>query len=266
MSYRTDLIMKNGHVAVREPPTHADIRESLPPVAQTDRLSSDQWGASLKREAGKLGDDPALNVAALAHRRMVDGFRSLAEHRSVQDPSTTQLNHLRQVERNFKGLIDNAARNTDSARATIKNRISTIKSEFETALKYTTKDAAEIRGMLRGMSKQDRAEFLSNAITAGDGNILGAVFTGHPSLSGLTDEHAAAYYRQAMHTHAPDYLKLMGALEKAGELLISTYSDLLEMDETITARSVREKLEATATRARKAEAKSHSSVVDRWDI
>ncbi|MHA7809257.1 MAG: hypothetical protein ACX933_05570 [Marinobacter adhaerens] len=261
MSYRTDLEYQGGKLAVRDNGNSADTRQPLPEVKGTDNLASDKWGDSLKSQAGKMADDPALNAAAMAHRKMVDGFRSLVEQRNTQDPATTQLQHLRQVERNYRGLIDNAAKQSDSSRTQIRERISKVKSEFESSLKFTNKDAAEIRAMVRKMPENKRSEFISQAIEAGDGQILGAVFDSHPSLSGITAERAAGLYKQAMHRHNPDALKLMGALEKADRLLFDSFNDLLMTDEAITAKGIREKHEAAAMKAKEAADKAKS---DPW--
>lgn len=261
MSIRTDVEYRNGGLYVKDSGNRADIREKLPEVKATDRLASDKWGDSLKAQAGKMADDPALNAASLAHRKMVDGFRSVTAHREAQDPAATQLQHLRQVTSNYNSLLDNAARHSDSAKAQIRERKQSLKSEFESSLKFSDKDAAEIRQVIRSMDDKSRSEFISQAIEAGDGNILGAVFRSHPSLSGISPERAEGYYKQTMHKHNPEALKLMGALEKADKLLFDSFTDLMETGETITAKAVREKHEAAAMKAKEAADKAKS---DPW--
>lgn len=238
--------------------TKADIQEKLPAVELPDRLASAKWGESLRNQAGDMSDDAALNAAAGAHERMATGVQNITAQRDTQDPSVPQLQHLRQVETNVNGLTKKAARETDNARAGIKQRKQELHSEFERNMKFDEKDASEIRGMLRSMNDKERQEFMGNAINNGDGNVMGAVFKSHPSLSGLTQDQRDAQYRRALNAHAPQQAKLIQTLDRADELLFESFNDLLSTSDTLSAKEIRSKKEAEARKAQEAKEKANS--------
>lgn len=260
MSYRTDMVYENGKVKAARDPHSADTRRPLPKVTPTDRLATDNWGASLINEAGDMGDDAALKTAAETHKQLVRGFHSVITQRETQNPSRTQLEHLRDVERNYQSLVDRAAKQTDNARKVSKTRIDETKQAFEASLNFSTDNAGEIRTMLRGMDDKQRQEFINDAVESGDGNVMAAIFKAHPSLSGLTKESSQARYQQALHKHAPDALKLISSLERADKLLFESFNDLLASTETVTATQVRQEHEQAAAKANDAASKARESL------
>ncbi|TDT41504.1 hypothetical protein DES49_1599 [Halospina denitrificans] len=252
MSMRTDLKFQNGKLSANVESNNADAREALPPIDPGDRLGSDQWGEALKKQAGDLADDPALNTAARAHERLVKGFQSVAQQRDTQDPSVPQLQHLRQVETNFNSLVSMASKQTSAAREDVAKRVKDVKAEFEQGIGFNDKDASEIRGMLRNMDQDQRSEFIQQAVENGDGNVMAAVFRSHPSLSGLSQDAVNARYRQAMRKHAPKAEKLLDSLEQADSLLFDSFNDLLTKGDQLTAKEIREKKEQESQAAKQA--------------
>lgn len=255
MTIRTDLKYENGKLSATNQGT-SDSRHKLPQVKLSDHLASDKWGPAIQAEAGT--SDTALDIAASTHKTLVQKLHGLVEQRNTQDPTMTQGEHLRRVKRTYDGLVQTATERSDHARRQLRQRKSDLKRDFESSLKFDERDASEIRGMIRNMPQEKQSEFLNQAIENGDGNVLAAVFRGHPSLSGLDAKRSEAYYRRAMQKHAPEGAKLYSALDKADDMLLRSFSDLLTADDSVTASGVRDIIEREADKAQKAAQKAQT--------
>lgn len=243
---RTDLRMEGGQMRAVEPKNSADTVKPLPKVEGTDRLQSDAWGAKWKAEAG---GDMAVSALADAQTNIVRTFKSFRELRDHRDPSVTQAMHLSTLASDFERSLKRAAAQSDSAQVRAKERLSAIESDFRERVKWNAADAQELRGAIRSMSEKERDSLLSNAVNEGDGQVLAAVLGGHPSLSGIAADRHKAMRLQAMHKHAPDLAKAEKVVSTAMEITRQSFIDLLEREDAITAKSVREQYDKAAREA-----------------
>jgi len=259
MPIRTDLQIKDGAIHVRDD-NRTDMREKLPEVKLTDRLGSTKWGESVRQDAGQHADDPALRDFESAHTVLANGAQKLVAQRESQNPGQTQAAHLADVHAQYERYLGSGARSMDKARANIKSRIGSIDSEFRQRAKFSDNGAgSEIRAVVRGMSDQQRAEFIANAISNEDGEALGAILDGHPSLSGLTKGQIDNHRQRAMQQLTPDLLKLERSLKKADEILFQTFDEALGVGDTLTAKDVRARFDAEAQKATRARQEAQDS-------
>ena len=244
MTIRTDLQFKDGAVHVRDD-NKSDMREKLPEVKLTDRLNSAKWGESVRQDAGQHADDPALRDFEHAHTIMANGAQKLVGLRETQNPAQTQAAHLADLDTQYQTYLGRSAQAMDRARANIKNRIGSIDSEFRQRAKFSDNGAgSEIRQVVRQMDDGQKAEFIANAIAGGDGEALSAVLDGHPSLSGLTKGQIDNHRQRAMQKITPDLLKLERSLQRADEILFQSFSEALDVGDSLTAKDVRAKFDA----------------------
>ena len=241
-------------------PNKTDVRQPLPSVQLTDRLNSTKWGESVRKDAGQHADDPALRDFEHAHTVLANGAQKLVAQRESQNPGQTQAAHLADVHAQYERYLGSGAQAMDRARANIKSRIGSIDSEFRTRAKFSDNGAgSEIRAVVRGMSDQQRAEFIANAISNEDGEALGAILDGHPSLSGLTKGQIDNHRQRAMQQLTPDLLKLERSLKKADEILFQTFDEALGVGDSLTAKDLRAKFNAEALAASKARQEAQDS-------
>jgi hypothetical protein len=259
MPIRTDLQIKDGAVHVRDN-NRTDMREKLPEVKLTDRLGSTKWGESVSKDAGQHADDPALRDFEHAHTIMANGAQKLVGLRETQNPAHTQAAHLADLDTQYQTYLGRSAQAMDRARANIKSRIGSIDSEFRQRAKFSDSGSgSEIRAVVRGMSDQQRAEFIANAISNEDGEALSAVLDGHPSLSGLTKGQIDNHRQRAMQQLTPDLQALERSLKKADEVLVQTFDEALGVGDSLTAKSVRAKFQAESEKAKKARQEAQDS-------
>ena len=259
MPIRTDLQFKDGAVHVRDD-NRTDMREKLPEVKLTDRLNSAKWGQSVRKDAGSHADDPALRDFESAHTIMANGAQKLVAQRESQNPGQTQAAHLADVHAQYERYLGSGARSMDKARANIKSRIGSIDSEFRQRAKFSDSgSASEIRAVVRGMDDKQKAEFIANAISNEDGEALGAILDGHPSLTGLSKGQIDNHRQRAMQQLTPDLLKLERSLKKADEVLFQTFDEALGVGDTLTAKDVRARFDAEAQKATRARQEAQDS-------
>ena len=243
-------------------PNKTDVRQPLPSVQLTDRLNSTKWGESVRKDAGQHADDPALRDFEHAHTIMANGAQKLVGLRETQNPAHTQAAHLADLDTQYQTYLGRSAQAMDKARANIKSRIGSIDSEFRQRAKFSDNGAgSEIRAVVRGMSDQQRAEFIANAISNKDGEALSAVLDGHPSLSGLTKGQIDNHRQRAMQQLTPDLLKLERSLQRADEVLFQTFDEALGVGDSLTAKDLRAKFNAEAQAASKARQEAQDSWV-----
>ena len=226
-------------------PNKSDMRETLPEARLTDRLNSAKWGQSVREGAGPHADDPALQGFERAHTLMASGAQRLLAQREAQNPAQTQAAHLQDLESSYQSYLGRSAQAMDKARANIKSRIGSIDSEFRQRAKFSDNGAgSEIRAVVRGMGDQQKAEFIANAISSEDGEALSAVLDGHPSLTGLSKGQIDNHRQRAMQKITPDLLKLERSLQRADEILFQSFSEALDVGDSLTAKDVRAKFDA----------------------
>tara|TARA_R110002049_G_scaffold308468_1_gene512602 strand:+ start:16150 stop:16926 length:777 start_codon:yes stop_codon:yes gene_type:complete len=254
MSYRTDTGFQNDP-SPRARSAKADNRKVLPEVTASDRLNSDKWGESLKRETGV--NDMVLNQIADTHTAIVQSFRNLLDIRENQSPEVTQAAHLNHLGKMTDKAVSRLAEQATRVQHNIDKRLIDLQSEAKEALKFKQNgNAAELRGILRGMDDSERNTFISNAIESGDSEIMAAVFDGvHPLQIGMKAEHHKAIFDNALLKHSPDLFQLRKGLEKGRDLVRDTFTDLLDNSDLISARSIREQYQAESQKARDAAAK-----------
>lgn len=255
MSYRTDVEYRDGKLSTREDANKTDTRQPLPKVNGTDRLNSEQWGASLKNETGVA--DSAIDAIADTHGAMVRGFQDLVSIRDNQSPEMTQAAHL-----NHLGLVTDRTLTRMAEQATrvqtrVEERLKSVQSEARQALRFADRgNAAELRAILRGMDDKQRGEMIMGAIDTHDGELMAAVFDGvHPLQIGMDGKRHQTTFDIALNKHAPELLKLRKGLEKGRDLVRNTFTDLLESSDTISAKKIREQYQREAQKAKEATAK-----------
>ena len=250
MTFRSDLEYRDGKLAVRQD-TSADAKKPLPQVTLSDRLMSTAWEKGFQKELKKYGydEDHSLMSVLAAQRGMAETAQRLVKMRENQHPSDTQYQHLNKVAREYEQAIKTHGLMRDRARSTITHRLNEVDDGFKKSVNYDTRDAQEIRAVLREMKPSERAEAIGAAIGSGDGNVLAAVLDANPIATGITKEQQEAYRTRAMHQHRPDLLALERELKRADELVFSSFNDLLEMDKAVTAKDVREHYQNLARQA-----------------
>lgn len=261
MRYRTDVEYQDGKIAVREGPRpDADTRYELPEVGSGDHLRAG-WYNTIKQDAGKLADDPALSAAEQAHSALVNGWESLKEARTAEDPHTNQATHLANIAGATDRLIKQTTERFDRAAESLERRKNELQREFRESLKFSDKHSAELRQVLRSMSPEDRSTAIQKAIESGDGAVLAAIFDAHPTLSGLDHDGQKARWNQALHKHAPQALAYIRAAEKAQDVNRRALMSAFDNEAAMTAAEVRQKHAAAAEKARAARKK-----IDAWGI
>jgi hypothetical protein len=243
MPYLTNVELKNGHIAVRDA-NKTDTRHPLPKVEVTDRLASDKWGPSLRKETGV--EDMALHAMADTHGAIVKAFNDLMTIRDNQSPEMTQAAHLKMLATSTQRTIDRLAEQATRAEKRADERIASIEAEAKKAMKFTRRgNEAEIRAILRGMDDKQRADVLAKAVESADGEILAAVFDSvHPLQAGMSADEHRNRFDQALHKHAPDLLRLRRGLEKGRALVRDSFVDLMERGEVISAKAIRDRYAA----------------------
>jgi hypothetical protein len=239
-NFRTDLEYKNGAIVARNA-SGADSKEPLPKVEISQRISTAAWGTTAITEAGKLGGDVSLATAVHAHTNLVGSVSSLISMRDNQHPEITQATHLNKVAQSFDDATKRHSKAVENARTVVSNRLNSVESEFRSALKFDSRDAAEIRRTLLAMPAELRTSAIVEAINDGDGQLLAAVLDGHPISIGLKRQDQTNFRSMAMAKHTPDLLKLEKQLKSMDDLLFHSFNDFLMLDSTITAKQVREK-------------------------
>lgn len=255
MTFRTDLTYKDGKLAVRDTGGKSDTRKPLPKVTTTDRIASDKWGETLKAEAGTT--DAALLAIADAHSALVHDFKNLNSVRDSQSPEVTQAAHLNQLAAMTERTLTKLAAQTDRVTARAAERIKEVEAEAKQSMKFTNRgNGPELRQILRNLDDKARAQAIAEAINTADGELLAAVFDGvHPLMVGMTAEHHAARFDQALSKHRPDLLKLRRALEKGHHLLKESFLDVLERSDLISAKAIREQYANEQAKAKEAAAR-----------
>lgn len=239
---RTDLQMINGRTVAKPNAASADTSKPLPKVEGTDLLQSDAWGQSWKVQAGQ--EDNAINALAQAQGEIARSFKSFMEVREQRNPDITQSQHLKTLASDYDRALKRLAAQSDSAAERAKQRLQEIDSQFREHVKWNAQDSQELRSVLRTMPEKARAQFIDDALKGGDGQALAAILGAHPSLSGITGDMQKAYRARAMHLHTPKLLNLERAIEKAMKGTSDAFLGMLERDELVTAKEIREQYAA----------------------
>lgn len=241
---RTDVQYINGQIMAK-PTNSADVRMTLPKVQLTDQLATTNWDAAIKSSLADTGheNDPLLNSALTVQKRMAEITQQFVARREKQSPAETQYTHLNRLAEDYSRATKQAADQNDRARNGLKKRIVDIQREFETTLHFDMRDAADIRTVLRESGAEKRQEFISAAIESGDGNLLAVVLNSHPLTVGITADLQKAYRVQTMQKHRPDLLKLEQSLNKVDKLMFDSFTDMMLLEDEITAKSIRQQYE-----------------------
>lgn len=248
MTYRTDVQIKDGKLAVRE---SADNTKPLPDVDLSDRLASDKWGGSFEKalQPHGLENDGAIQGAIRAQKSMVEGVKRLMTMRENQHPNDRQSVHLEKVAKEYGAFQKSYIANFGRARDTIKARMGEVATEFESTLKFDMSEAPSIHRALANMKPEERREAISTQIARGDGRGLATILKSNPLSVGISFEEQETYRKQAMHQHRPDLLALERELQRADDLVFNTFNDVLSIEDQLTAKSVRDHYAGLAQKA-----------------
>ena len=249
---RNDVHMVNGRIVTKPANGGADTVKPLPKVESNDLLQSDAWGEAWKRDAGE--PDSAINALAEAQGSISRSFKAFMETREQRNPDVTQSTHLKALASDYERSLKRLASISDSAQLRAKSRLAEIDGQFKEYIGWNEKDASELRSVLRGMKGDERAKFIDQALQDGDGQAMGAFLGAHPSLSGITTDMQKAYRARAMQLHTPKLLNLERTIQKASKATREAFTAMLERDDYVTAKEVREqyaKQEREAYEARK---------------
>jgi len=268
MSIRTDIQYKDGSIKVVDHDSGVDTRHTLPEVDRSDLLLSGKYGETWKEEAG--GSDPAINALADTQAGMSRSFNTLMELREKQSPNLTQSQHLDSLANDYDKAVNNYGSQMDRAVNYANNRLSEIDTEFKGHIGWSEKDAQELRSVIRNMSDNDKADFISSAVSTGDGQALAAVLGSHPSLVGLTHDQQASYRQRAIRSNAPKLAKLEETIAKARDTTRKTFLDFIERQDQVTAKAVRDKYRQQAEEAAEARKRATGGGSDasesRWNM
>ena len=224
----------------------------LPELTQPDSLRAG-YAEVWAKEGGS--DDMALRSLGQAHAELARTFENFAEVRKSRAPSNTQSTHLNIVASDFDRAIDRLAAMATKAQQAAQLRLSSIETEFQQSVGWTTKDAAELRSVIRSMPAEQRSEFIGSAIQSRDGGVLAAVLSAHGALSGLSPEQQNAYRQRALLAARPDLYRLERTIKQASETVRTGFADLLDSGDKITAADLRKEYTEQAKRAEEARSK-----------
>lgn len=250
MSLRTDLRLDpTTRKVVAANTVAADTSKPLPKVTRPD-VCAKGHGEVWKKQAEV--EDMALNALATIHDQIANAFDSFLEQRERRDPSTTQAAHLSQLAISYNRHLDYLSSAATKAQETAKRRLEKLEDEFRQTINWRTTDAAELRGVIRSMDQNTRAEVLGEAVNSGDGHLLGAVLSSHPAAVGMTKEQHQGLRRRAMMKARPDLLKLEDALRTASYTVREGFTSLMEAGPQLTAKEIRDQYEREAQAAKRA--------------
>lgn len=260
MSFRTDVRMEGGHLKAVEPKNTADTSKPLPKVEGTDRLQSDAWGESWRKQAGQ--PDNAIEALAQSQAEMSRAFKGFMEIRDQRNPDQTQSLHLKTLAQDYDRALKRLASQSDRALKRADDRLAEIDSQFKEVVGWKEQDAQELRSVVRGMKDKDRSQFIDDALQNGDGQALAAILGAHPSLTGITADMQAAYRSRAMHLHTPKLLNLERTINKAKDMTRGAFLDLLDRGDAVTAKQLRDEYAAREKAAY--EARKRASEGSHW--
>lgn len=238
MAYRTDLKYENGQMKVSDTGSKADARQPLPNVEASNLVTSGQHGQSWKEKAGI--NDNALDAVANAQAGIARSFNTLMQIRQNQDPEQTQASHLNSLSREYERAISQNAESVDRSTNAANARLQEIEKEARAAVNWDTSDLNALRASIKERSPQEKAEFISEAIAEGDGNVIAAILGGHPDLVGLNKQQQRAYRQQIMSTHTPQLLSLENSLIEGKKKNRDAFVEFLDLGDSLTAKSVRD--------------------------
>lgn len=136
-------------------------------------------------------------------------------------------------------LFPSATRKVDAAAKALDSAIAHHEGELRKAVTQgaTGPFAAEIRGVVRGMTTAERQSFVTQAVTKGDTTVLGAVLGAPPVLTGLSAEMVQALTERANTLREPKLARQLNLMRHARDKLNAAASVfMLSTDKMIGAR------------------------------
>jgi len=255
-AFRSDLqVGADGRIRPIEPRLTSASIVPLPKVDTTDLLGSAKVSDAWLNET----DDSAVQSLANVHKSLAGLFNHAMTLREKFDPAVTQAQHLRSFSTEFNNNLSIAAQREIQAQNNAKSRLQEIESDFRKAVNWSSQDSQEIRQVVRGMKPNERSEFIQSAIANADGQVIAAILGAHHSLSGIDKSQHEALRGQAMHRHTPNLLKAEKAILKASAATQKALMQLVDRQDALTAKQVRDKYDADAKAAAAAKEKAQAA-------
>lgn len=232
---RMQWTQKGGYQPIQD----ANAVKPLPEYS----IPSDVHGGHVAEMAAQAGlsDDPVLrNVAAKmdSWRESLGRVKAVRENPSV---SKTQAANLADLGKIADSAMKTIGLSYDNVRDQIKARAAALDVAAHQALGLSTRGHdAEIRATLRGMDAKARDKVISDAINAGDGEVLNAILGGAAVTVGATSEQQAIWKTRALLKHAPEIDKQKRALADAQASLDAALVSAHESLPTLKAAKVAE--------------------------
>lgn len=247
---RTDAYYQNGQIMARD---FSLDNEPLPELDTPQQLRS---GAFLDELASENPDDPVLNNAQRTYRSVQNRWAGLETQRTNRDPRNTRAAHLEGLARNAEDSRNKALKAIDSARFNARNQSEKVVHEAFMSKGIATDSLGndEVRKALKDMNSTSRSEALSQAIEDKDTALLGAVINAkHPIAVGMSSQaELDAVKERALATLSPEAKKKRDAYRKAEKRLSELTLAWIENEDTLTAKSLRERYKEQAEKAAEA--------------
>lgn len=214
----------------------------------------------------KWTNDPEINIARQAHKRYIEAMDAISNMINAPDPLLTETANRQRIENAGKKAISNASASAERAKGLLKQRIEKLGdiADERLGLKSTNPQAAEIRGILRGMDGKEKRQVFRDAIANEDSELIGAVLSAsNPLLLGVDKAQMKRWRDEAESGLLPDLVQFRDAAEYTVDLLDDSFIESVKLMDQVTGTPEEiSKDQAAIDAARKAETALNDALSD----
>lgn len=246
MASRTDVYYEDGKVKAKD---HNPDAQPLPEMETPLPLKSGKFLDELASE----DDDPVLNNAQRTYQAAQKRWNELEQMRKSRDPRDTQAAHLEKLSRTAKANREKALKAVDDARFKSANAAHDVERNAfkDLGMGFDATGNSEVRAAIKGMNDTERNEYISNAISEGDTDLLRAIVNApHPVAVGMKSKSELENVRERILSEmAPHARKKRDAYSTANKRLVELTAAWVENEDALTAKELRELYEKRAEKA-----------------
>ena len=180
------------------------------------------------------GNIPSGNLGSVATARkyleLTRGrdFNRLAEMRAKPDPRVPMAAHLDELAKEGAKLKAESQKAYDAALKAVDADIASNEGFLEAMGGFKAgSQAAEIRGVLRGMAEQERQAAIGDAVESLDEELLACILSSHPLALGVSADFKAAMRNRYIAKVAPDALAERELLAKTRAVLQAAHPHVM---------------------------------------